>query len=74
VRDQHLETPLILAKTFPEKMISEKLVAILKKWKIPFVHTGSNSGRHRIVSVFFLTVMSLLIAIYLALMFIIDTF
>lgn len=55
-------------------MISVKLVKILKKWKIPFLHTGGGEGRHRILSFMFLIFMALLISIYLLLMYVSHEF
>lgn len=55
-------------------MISVKLVKILKKWKIPLLHAGGGEGRHRILSFMFLIFMSLLISIYLLLMYLSHEF
>jgi hypothetical protein len=47
---------------------------ILTKWKIPFLHTGSNQGRHRLLSLMFLILMTLILSIYLSLMYISKEF
>ena len=62
------KTPLMLAREFPDEVISKKLVQVLSKRKIPLLHTGAHSGRAQRLTWFFAFIMALFNIGYLGLL------
>jgi hypothetical protein len=48
--DNDKKTPLQLAKEFPDKLLSQRLVKILTTKVIPYVETGNQQGRLKSIS------------------------
>jgi hypothetical protein len=60
----------MIAQEFPDNDVSKGLVKILTRRKIPFIETGNENGRHRLVSMIFGGLMCLIIGGYIAMMYI----
>ena len=68
IEDKDGKTPLMLAKEFPDEVISKKLVSVLSKRKIHLLHTGSHSGRDKWLTIFFAFAMAFFNLGYLGLL------
>ena len=68
IEDIDGKTPLMLARDFPDEVISKKLVSVLTSRKIPLLHTGANSGRDKCLTVCFAVIMTIFNLGYLGLM------
>jgi ankyrin repeat protein len=69
IKDKNGKTAVNIAREFPDSNVSQGLVKILTRRKIPFIETGNENGRHRLVSMFFGGLMCLIIGSYIAMMY-----